>query len=58
VAIHTLHQDCSVIRPAPPALLLGYGLIAEPAIAAAVEELARAAAPTAGSDVSDGSSSR
>jgi GntR family transcriptional regulator / MocR family aminotransferase len=59
VAIHTLHQDCSVIRPAPPALLLGYGLIAEPAIAAAVEELARAAAATtAGSVVSSGSSSR
>jgi GntR family transcriptional regulator / MocR family aminotransferase len=44
VAIHTLHGDCSVIRPAAPALLLGYGLIAEPAIDPAVQELARAAA--------------
>jgi GntR family transcriptional regulator/MocR family aminotransferase len=44
VAIHTLHRDCSVIAPAAPALLLGYGLIAEPAIAPAVQELARAAA--------------
>ncbi len=44
VAIHTLHSNCSVIGPAPPALLLGYGLITEPAIPRAVEELARAAA--------------
>ncbi len=44
VAIHTLHQDCSVVAPAAPALLLGYGLIAQPAIAPAVQELARAAA--------------
>jgi DNA-binding transcriptional MocR family regulator len=58
VAIHTLHQDCSVIGPASPALLLGYGLIAEPAIAPAVQELARAAAAIAGSVVSAGSSSR
>jgi GntR family transcriptional regulator / MocR family aminotransferase len=47
VAVHTLHRDCSVIGPAAPALLLGYGLIAEPAIAAAVQELARAAATAA-----------
>jgi GntR family transcriptional regulator / MocR family aminotransferase len=45
VAIHTLHLDCSVIGPAPPALLLGYGLIAEPAIPRAVQELARAVGP-------------
>jgi GntR family transcriptional regulator/MocR family aminotransferase len=56
VAIHTLHQDCSVIGPASPALLLGYGLIAEPAIAAAVQELARAATAAA-SVVSAGGSS-
>ncbi len=43
VAIHTLHRDCSVIGPTAPALLLGYGLIAEPAIPRAVRELARAA---------------
>jgi len=58
VAIHTLHQECSVIGPASPALLLGYGLIAELAIAPAVQELARAAAITAGSVVSAGSSGR
>jgi GntR family transcriptional regulator / MocR family aminotransferase len=45
VAIHTLHQDCAVTAPAPPALLLGYGLTSEPAIPRAVEELARAASP-------------
>jgi len=54
VAIHTLHQDCSVVGPASPALLLGYGLIAESAIAPAVQELAR----VAGSVVSAGGSSR
>jgi GntR family transcriptional regulator / MocR family aminotransferase len=59
VAIHTLHGDCSVIRPAAPALLLGYGLIAEPSIAPAVQELARAAAAAgAGSLVSAGSVGR
>jgi GntR family transcriptional regulator/MocR family aminotransferase len=40
VAIHTLHQDCSVAGSLPPALLLGYGLISESAIPRAVEELA------------------
>jgi GntR family transcriptional regulator / MocR family aminotransferase len=58
VAIHTLHQDCSVIGPAAPALLLGYGLIAEQAIAPAVQELARAAATAAGSVVGAASSGR
>ena len=43
VAVHTLHGDCSVTAPLPPALLLGYGLIAETAILRAVEELAVAA---------------
>ena len=43
VAILTLHQDCSVTAPRRPALLLGYGLISEPAIPRAVEELAVAA---------------
>lgn len=43
VAIHTLHQDCAVAGPLPPALLLGYGLITESAIPHAVEELAIAA---------------
>jgi GntR family transcriptional regulator / MocR family aminotransferase len=32
VAIHTLHQHCAVTPSLPPALLLGYGLVAEPAI--------------------------
>ena len=44
VAIHALHQDCAVSAPASPALLLGYGLISEPAIPRAVRELAAAAA--------------
>lgn len=43
VAIHTLHQDCSVTESRPPALLLGYGLISESAIPRAVDELAVAA---------------
>jgi GntR family transcriptional regulator/MocR family aminotransferase len=43
VAIHTLHGDCFVVAPVSPALLLGYGLIAEPAIPRAVAELADAA---------------
>jgi len=40
VAIHTLHHNSIVTSPRPPALLLGYGLIAEPAIPRAVELLA------------------
>jgi GntR family transcriptional regulator/MocR family aminotransferase len=43
VGIHTLHRDCAVGGAAPPALLLGYGRIAEAAVPRAVEELARAA---------------
>ena len=43
VAIHALHQDCALCAPAPPALLLGYGQISEPAIPRAVRELAAAA---------------
>jgi GntR family transcriptional regulator/MocR family aminotransferase len=43
IAIHTLHGDCFVVAPVNPALLLGYGLIAEPAIPRAVAELADAA---------------
>jgi GntR family transcriptional regulator / MocR family aminotransferase len=43
VAIHTLHQNCSVFAPLAPALLLGYGLIGVPAIARGVQELAIAA---------------
>jgi GntR family transcriptional regulator/MocR family aminotransferase len=43
VAIHTLHQFCAVTAPRPPALLLGYGQIAETAIPRAVQELAIAA---------------
>jgi GntR family transcriptional regulator/MocR family aminotransferase len=42
VAIHTLHQSCSITAPRPPALLLGYGLISEAAIPRAVRELALA----------------
>ncbi len=43
VAVHTLHQDCSVRTALPPALLLGYGLITDTAIARGVQELAAAA---------------
>jgi len=43
VALHTLHDDCAVTAPRPPALVLGYGLTAEPAIPRAVRELAAAA---------------
>jgi GntR family transcriptional regulator / MocR family aminotransferase len=40
VAIHTLHEFSAVTAPRPPALLLGYGQIAETAIPRAVQELA------------------
>jgi GntR family transcriptional regulator/MocR family aminotransferase len=43
VAVHTLHQFCAVTAPRPPALLLGYGQIAETAIPRAVQELTVAA---------------
>jgi GntR family transcriptional regulator/MocR family aminotransferase len=42
VAIHTLHRDCAVTGPTPPALLLGYGSITDAALPHAVEELAHA----------------
>jgi GntR family transcriptional regulator/MocR family aminotransferase len=44
VAIHTLHRDCALSAPRPPALLLGYGLISEQAIPQAVGELRKAMA--------------
>jgi GntR family transcriptional regulator/MocR family aminotransferase len=40
IALHTLHHHAMVTAPRPPALLLGYGLLAEPAIRRAVEQLA------------------
>ena len=40
VALHTLHHHSVVTAPRPPALLLGYGQLAEPAIPRAVEHLA------------------
>jgi GntR family transcriptional regulator / MocR family aminotransferase len=43
VAIHTLHQFCAVTAPRPPALLLGYGQIAQTAIPRAVQALIIAA---------------
>jgi GntR family transcriptional regulator/MocR family aminotransferase len=43
VAVHTLHNDCAVSSPLPPALLLGYGLVTDTAIPRAVQELAVAA---------------
>ena len=39
------HRDCAVNAPTEPALLLGYGQIAEAAIPRAVEQLAGAAWP-------------
>jgi GntR family transcriptional regulator/MocR family aminotransferase len=42
VAVLALHQDCSVTAPQGPALLLGYGLVKEPTIPRAVEQLAMA----------------
>ena len=43
IALHTLHHHSVVTAPRPPALLLGYGLLAEPAIPRAVEQLADSA---------------
>jgi GntR family transcriptional regulator/MocR family aminotransferase len=43
VAVHTLHQFCAVTALRGPALLLGYGQIAETAIPRAVKELGLAA---------------
>ena len=43
LAIYTLHRDFAVTAPYPPALLLGYGMIAEPAIPHAIAQLAAAA---------------
>ena len=43
VAVHSLHDSCWMSAARAPALLLGYGLIAEPAIRRAVRELAIAA---------------
>jgi GntR family transcriptional regulator/MocR family aminotransferase len=43
VAVHTLHHHSVVTAPRPPALLLGYGLLAKPAIPRAVEQLAHSA---------------
>ncbi|MGZ4195196.1 MAG: MocR-like pyridoxine biosynthesis transcription factor PdxR [Solirubrobacteraceae bacterium] len=42
VSILTLHRDCAVSAPLPPALLLGYGMVAESVIPRAVQELANA----------------
>jgi GntR family transcriptional regulator/MocR family aminotransferase len=42
VSILTLHRDCAVTAPLPPALLLGYGMVAESVIPRAVQELAKA----------------
>jgi GntR family transcriptional regulator/MocR family aminotransferase len=43
IAIHTLHRDCAASGATEPALLLGYGRIAEAAIPRAVEVLGSAA---------------
>jgi GntR family transcriptional regulator/MocR family aminotransferase len=46
VAVYGLHLRCSLSARRPPALVLGYGPIAEPAIPRAVELLADSATPT------------
>jgi GntR family transcriptional regulator/MocR family aminotransferase len=43
VAVHALHADCTTVAPRPGALLLGYALLAEPALERAVALLASAA---------------
>jgi GntR family transcriptional regulator/MocR family aminotransferase len=40
VAVHALHADCTVVAPRPGALLLGYALLPEPALARAAALLA------------------
>jgi GntR family transcriptional regulator / MocR family aminotransferase len=45
IALHTLHRHAVVRAPRPPALLLGYGLLAEPAISRAVEQLTESTRP-------------
>jgi GntR family transcriptional regulator/MocR family aminotransferase len=40
IALHTLHHHSVVTSPRPPALLLGYGLLTEPAIPRAIKHLA------------------
>ncbi len=47
IAIDTLHERCWTHAPCRPAMLLGYGALPEPAIPAAVAELARLPAATA-----------
>jgi GntR family transcriptional regulator / MocR family aminotransferase len=42
VAVHTLHGDCAVVAPQPPALLLGYSSITEEGLGSAARELGRA----------------
>jgi GntR family transcriptional regulator/MocR family aminotransferase len=43
VAVYALHRRCAVSARRPPALVLGYGAIAEPAIPRAIELLADSA---------------
>jgi GntR family transcriptional regulator/MocR family aminotransferase len=43
IAVHTLHHHSVVSAPRPPALLLGYGLLPEPAIPRVIEQLANGA---------------
>jgi GntR family transcriptional regulator/MocR family aminotransferase len=40
VAIHTLQKDSAAVAPVPPALLLGYASLSEPALRRAARELA------------------
>jgi GntR family transcriptional regulator/MocR family aminotransferase len=44
VGVHELHRHCMVSAPAPPALLLGFGLSTESEIKAGIELLAAAVA--------------
>jgi GntR family transcriptional regulator/MocR family aminotransferase len=50
VAVHELHAQCTVARPQPPALLLGYAATPEAGLGRAARRLgeaARAASPSA-----------
>ncbi len=39
VAVHAIHRHCTCVAPMPPALILGYAQLAEPALRHAVQEL-------------------
>ncbi|HEY2769358.1 MAG TPA: PLP-dependent aminotransferase family protein [Solirubrobacteraceae bacterium] len=40
VALHAIHRHCTCVAPLPPALIIGYAQLPEPALRSAVRELA------------------